>query len=118
VTAEQLIVAWRARAAELAPFAPAAATAFERAADELAAALRDRDDRTLTLRQAATLSGYSADHLGRLIRAGKLRNVGRPHAPRVQPGDLPRKPPPLDATRRSRQFRDVRHIVLGTRRAS
>jgi hypothetical protein len=37
------------------------------------------------------VTGYSADHLGRLIREGKLANHGRPNAPRVRAADLPRK---------------------------
>ncbi len=45
----------------------------------------------LHLRDAARESGYSADHLGRLVREGKIPNVGRPHAPRIRRGDLPRK---------------------------
>jgi hypothetical protein len=57
---------------------------LETAASEAAAEL-------LSLRQASAESGYSADHLGRLLRAGKLRNAGRPNAPRIRRGDLPRK---------------------------
>jgi hypothetical protein len=45
----------------------------------------------LTLTQAAALCGYSADHLGRLVRTGALFNYGRPHAPRIRLGDLPRR---------------------------
>lgn len=45
----------------------------------------------LSLGQAAAESGYSADHLGRLIREGKLVNAGRANAPRIRRRDLPRK---------------------------
>lgn len=48
-------------------------------------------DEALSLRAAAAESGYSIDHLSRLIREGKLSNVGRTHAPRIRRGDLPRK---------------------------
>ena len=47
---------------------------------------------THTIAQAAKLSGYSEDHIRRLIRTGKLRNVGKPGAPRVLASELPRKP--------------------------
>lgn len=46
----------------------------------------------LTLAEAARESGYSTDQLSRLIREGKLVNVGRKGAPRVRRGDLPKKP--------------------------
>lgn len=60
---------------------------------ELDALLRDAANQTLSLQQAAAESGYSPDHLGRLLRGGKLTNAGRPHAPRIRRGDLPLKPP-------------------------
>jgi len=49
--------------------------------------------KSLTLRQAALESGYSPDHLGRLVREGKIPNAGRPRAPRILRRDLPRRPP-------------------------
>lgn len=49
----------------------------------------------LSLTQAAQYSGYSEDHIGRLIRSGALPNVGRKHRPRVRRADLPRKPSAL-----------------------
>jgi hypothetical protein len=67
------------------------ANAWEDAASELQAHLRDTGMELLTLQAAARETGYSADHLGRLIRAGKLENHGREHAPKVRRGDLPRK---------------------------
>ena len=63
--------------------------------DEIDAALaRDSED-LLPLGPAAKESGYSASHLGRLIREGRLPNLGKPHAPRVRRADLPRKPAAL-----------------------
>ncbi len=63
--------------------------------DELLAELdRLKDDTAhepLTLQRAAVESGYSPDHLGRLLREGKLANAGRPNAPRIRRGDLPAK---------------------------
>ncbi|MFZ5625226.1 MAG: hypothetical protein ACOY71_12525 [Gemmatimonadota bacterium] len=52
-------------------------------------------DEPLTLKEAARLTGYSIDHLCRLVREGKLANVGRKHAPRVRRGDLAPKLAPL-----------------------
>ncbi len=45
----------------------------------------------LTLEEAARRSGYNAGHLGRLVRQGKLPNAGRPYAPRIRAGDLPKR---------------------------
>jgi hypothetical protein len=55
------------------------------------------ENELLTLTEAAKISGYTADHLGRQVRNGTLKNYGRPHAPRVRRADLPRKPLLLDA---------------------
>lgn len=87
-----LPVAWRERAETLRRYAPEAARVFEECAADLEQALDSTASELLTLRDAATFSGYSADHLGRLIRTGKLANHGRPHAPRLRRSDLPRKP--------------------------
>jgi hypothetical protein len=46
----------------------------------------------LTVTQAAECSGFSADHIGRLVREGKLSNAGRKHAPRVFARELPARP--------------------------
>ena len=51
----------------------------------------DPAEKPVTIREAAKLSGYSEDHIGRLLREGKLDNVGRKHAPRVMPSALPRR---------------------------
>lgn len=40
---------------------------------------------------AAAETGYTTDHLSRLIKEGKLANHGRKHAPRVKLSDCPRK---------------------------
>ena len=64
----------------------------------------DAAAKRLTLQEAAELSGYSADHLGRLLRDGKLRNVGRKHAPRILLGDLPKRIPKCLAPGLSRSY--------------
>lgn len=67
------------------------AIVLERCADELEATLRERDETTLTLTDAARESGYTREHLGRLVRDGKIPNAGRPGAPRIARRHLPRK---------------------------
>jgi hypothetical protein len=42
----------------------------------------------LSLFQAAKRTGYSADHIGRLVRQGKVPNAGCKNAPRVRLQDL------------------------------
>lgn len=71
---------------------PSIAIAYERCAEELSDALTILDEETLTLSEAAERSGYSADHLSRLIRHGKLPNAGRKGAPRIRRADVPTKP--------------------------
>lgn len=46
----------------------------------------------ITLGEAAQVTGYSRDHLERLVRSGAIPNAGRPGAPRVRRIDLPRRP--------------------------
>ena len=45
-------------------------------------------DEPLSLTEAAKRAGYSADHIGRLVREGKVPNVGRKNAPRVRARNL------------------------------
>jgi hypothetical protein len=79
----------------------------DRLIDEVLADLdeveREHHGRLLKLAEAARTCGYSADHLRVLIRAGKLNDYGRPHAPRVRLDELPVKPgqaaPALTPTR-------------------
>ena len=86
--------AWRTRADILRQYgSETAAMALEACAAELEAAWRRKDDTIVTLAEAARKSGYSAHHLGRLVREGKIPNAGRPGAPRIALRDLPRKAP-------------------------
>jgi hypothetical protein len=68
-----------------------AATLIDHLLADLATVIIDAGASLLTLTQAAHVCGYSADHLGRLVRTGQLTNHGRRHAPRVRSGDLPRR---------------------------
>lgn len=93
---------WRARASLLRDHgAEAQAKTLELAAAELEQALRVQQEGTLNLTEAAAACGYSADHLGQLVREGKIPNLGRKGAPRVRREDLPprRGPAPADAVR-------------------
>ena len=90
---------WRGRAELLSRYAPEAAKVFEECATDLERALQSTASELLTLRDAADFSGYSADHLGRLLRTGRLTNYGRSHSPRLRRSELPRKSPVADLGR-------------------
>jgi hypothetical protein len=84
---------WRTLAAQQRRFgAEAQARILEYCADELWGLLRAAEDELLPLHRAAVESGYTADHLGRLIREGKLPNAGRKARPLIRRKDLPIKP--------------------------
>ena len=103
---ESLPQAWRARAESLRDWGGSvdAARLWERAATELDQALASAGNDTLTLKEAAKLTGLTAGHLGDLVRAGRLANAGRKHAPRVRRSDLP-------AVKKSEPERQPRHAV-------
>ena len=89
---EALPATWRTQAKALRRYGgDTPAVALESCAAELETTLRERDETTLSLTEAARESGYSADHLGRLVRDGKIPNAGRPGAPRIARRNLPRK---------------------------
>lgn len=114
---EGLPADWRKQAKALRRYGgETPAIALDRCADDLEATLREQDETTLSLVEAARESGYSADHLGRLVREGKIPNAGRPGAPRIARVHLPRKatapvpddPPLADKPRR----RDVSNVQI------
>ena len=112
---EGLPANWRKQAKALRRYGgETPATAIERCADDLEATLVERDETTFSLVEASRQSGYSADHLGRLVRDGKIPNAGRPGAPRIARAHLPRKahapaePPLADKPRRS----DVSNVQI------
>ena len=70
--------------------------------------------------EAARRSGYSADHLGRLVRDGKIPNAGRPGAPSIARRGLPRKAsapaePRLAETPRRRELSNAQIVQSITR---
>ena len=92
VSTALLIARWRDEAGTLRRRGAAAqAVALESCAEELETALRELDEVLLNLSEASHLSGYSSEHLGRMVRDGTIPNAGRPNAPRIRRGDLPRK---------------------------
>lgn len=87
-----LVGQWNANASTLRQYgAESHAQVLESCAQELQETLHGSNDTLLTLAQAADHSGYSADHLGRLVREGKIPNAGRHGAPRILRRDLPVK---------------------------
>ena len=89
---------WRTQAERLREYgADAQAKAVDRCANRLEEALGQEGDALLTLPEAAEESGYSSDHLGRLVREDKIPNAGRPGAPLIARRDLPIKATPGDA---------------------
>ena len=109
---ENLPADWRRRAKSLRRYGgETPATAIERCAADLEATLVERDETTFSLVEAARESGYSADHLGRLVRDGKIPNAGRPGAPRIALKDLPRKAHvPADPRQRLAEEPHSRHL--------
>lgn len=66
---------------------------------DLSALFGTEEDAPLTLSEASRESGYSADHLSRLVRLGAIPNAGRPRSPRIRRKDLPRKASSLSLPR-------------------
>jgi len=64
---------------------------------DLQAVARSREAEALTLIEASRECGYSAEHLGRLLREGTIPNSGRRNAPRILRRHLPYKPGALRA---------------------
>jgi hypothetical protein len=88
----QLLTEWDARAAIFRDHKEERlARTYEKVSEELKAALQEEQNTLLNLHEAATISGYSPDHLGRLVREKKIPNFGRNGAPRIRRKDLPIK---------------------------
>ena len=91
---EGLPADWRGKAKSLRRYgSETAALVLDLCAEDLETTIRERDQTTLSLVEAARESGYSREHLGRLVRDGKIPNAGRPNAPRIARRHLPRKAP-------------------------
>lgn len=70
---------------------PGAVKAYRKAAELARQAWAEWQDGILSLNEAARESGYSAEHLQRLVANGDIPNAGQKGKPRVRRGDLPKK---------------------------
>lgn len=83
---------WRERAETLRTYGdPNSARLWDIAAVELERAMELFGQETLSLTEAARECGFTADHLGALVKRGKIPNAGRTGAPRIRRHDLPQK---------------------------
>jgi hypothetical protein len=83
---------WRAEAERLRRYGGAqSARALRAAADDLERAFRVAEAETLSLAQAAGISGLTVDALAKRVRRGELTNAGRHGKPRLLAAELPRK---------------------------
>jgi hypothetical protein len=97
MTEAELIAKWEARAAEYEEVGAhvRGATLCRALLEDLASVRAAIENRVLTLAEAATWSGYSAPHLARLVKQGKLRTLRPPESRgrlSFRKRDLPRKP--------------------------
>ena len=114
---------WRALAKQLRRLgADAQARILDFCADDLIASFARAGDELLSLRSAAQESGYSADHLARLLREGKIPKSGHKAKPLIRRRDLPQKArkrkedpcfSPPSGYDPGRLFRDIIHSKYG-----
>ena len=102
---------WRAQAAELERFAPAASQAFRDAADQLDNVLQS-DEESVTLAEASRLGGYSIDALQRMVASGKIENAGRKGRPRIRLAHVPTKPGHVGYLQNSKQRSRLRATAV------
>lgn len=88
----ELVDRWEAKKAEWARLG--AQVAGVALADEVLRDLAELEqaEPLLSLTEAARRTGYTPDHLGRLIGAGALTNYGQKGRPRVKLSECPAKP--------------------------
>jgi hypothetical protein len=104
----QLLDTWRSLAATLEKYgAVRTSVAVLQCAEDLEVAIIQDNDRLISLGEASDLSGYSTDHLGRLVRDGKLPNAGRKGKPLLRVGDLPRRSAKLGSPKSKRYDPDT-----------
>jgi hypothetical protein len=115
-TFEGLPAEWRKRAEYLRAYGDStSAKLWTLAADELEQSIAAHGLETLPLGDAARLSGYTADHLGQLVRSGRMKNYGREGAPRIRRADLPNERLTVSSGRHARNrhlISDVLHSLL------
>lgn len=112
----ELSAKWKDIATLLERFsASAQAAAIRQCAVELDVAIREEEDRLLSLSDASDLSGYSRDHLSRMIRAGVLPNAGRKGKPLVRLRDVPVRPKKLHPSTTKRYDPALDALALASR---
>ena len=97
MTAEDFLAKWSAEATAMARrgVMVEGASLCNEILTDCRAVMALEGETVLSLPEAAARSGYSAEHLGRMIRQGRIPNAGRKGAPQIRVTDLPRKPPGL-----------------------
>ncbi len=114
MTRKDFLVRWRSRRQEFQRVG--ALVEGAKLVDEVLADVEEfllgEDSDLLTLTEAARESGYSADHLGRLVKAGAIPNSGRTNAPRIRRKDLPRKASRLRSERGSGRLVDATPVQI------
>ena len=84
---------WREEAETFGSYgADSLATACEKHADELEAAIGAARIEAVTLEEATELGGYSYSHLQHLVAKGEIRNLGSKGSPRIRRCEVPVKP--------------------------
>jgi excisionase family DNA binding protein len=98
MTRDELRLRWSARRAEwhqVRAFVDGASVCEQVLAD-LEYLWHGEDEAELTLEEASNLSGYSEDHLRRLVRENRLPSLRRGRRLFFRAGDLPRKSNRID----------------------
>lgn len=107
----ELVEIWRNEAMALRRRgAEGQAMAVESCAEDLEQSTKEYELEELTLKQAASESGYSYSALQKQVADGRLRSVGGKHRPRIKRQDLPKK---RRASRVKSDSPDLAGIVLG-----
>jgi hypothetical protein len=94
MTRAEFLTRWRSRREELRLLGALVdgAALIDQILVDAADVFDDEAEVNLTLTDAAARSGYSRDHLARLVRQHRIPNSGRRGAPRVRLRDLPIRP--------------------------
>ncbi len=90
---QDLIVRWHAEAETVERCGhESTGKLIRRLAVEVDEALRDDQEETLTLAEAAFESRYSVEHLRKMVASGTIPNAGEKGRPRIRRSDLPARP--------------------------
>lgn len=106
MTHDDIIARWEARLAEWRQFKSQVdgAKVCEEVLEDFRAWQDAEENQLISLTDAARSSGYSREHLGRLVREGKIANHGSVQRPLVRRADLPTKPGHLPGSEEDDEF--------------